>query len=268
MTELQDKVAVITGGGTGIGAATAKELASLGAKVVVSGRRPDKLEAVVKAITASGGTAMAMSADMADEQQIKALVDGAVAAFGQIDILHCNAALTDAASHAADGAIADMDAALWDKVMAVNLRGPMLCCKHAIPHLLAQGGGSIIITGSGKGTFGDMSEAAYGASKAGLVNLTQNLATQYGKQGIRANIVIVGLVLTEGLAENIPPPVQDMLVSHHLTPYLGEPGDIAKTVAFLASDDSRFITGHAIYADGGFGAHSPVVADLRRMMAG
>ena len=123
MKKLKDKVAVITGGGTGIGAATARELASLGAKVVVSGRRPDKLEAVVKAITASGGTAMAMSADMADEQQIKALVDGAVAAFGQIDILHCNAALTDAASHAADGAIADMDAALWDKVMAVNLRG-------------------------------------------------------------------------------------------------------------------------------------------------
>jgi NAD(P)-dependent dehydrogenase (short-subunit alcohol dehydrogenase family) len=265
---LTDKVAIITGGGTGIGAATAREFAALGAKVVVSGRRLDKLEAIVNDISDNGGQAMAVAADMADEAQIKALVDATITAYGRIDILHCNAALTDAASHAADGAITDMDAALWDKVMAVNLRGPMLCCKHAIPHILAQGGGSIIITGSGKGTFGDMSEAAYGASKAGLINLTQNLATQYGKQGIRANIVIVGLVLTEGLAENIPPPVQDMLVSHHLTPYLGASEDIAKTVAFLASDDSRFITGHAIYADGGFGAHSPVVADLRRMMAG
>ena len=268
MAKLTDKVAIVTGGGTGIGAASAMELAAEGAKVVVVGRRLEKLEEVVQQITTNGGTAMALSADMADEAQIKAMVDDTIAAYGCLDILHCNAALTDAASHAADGPITDMDAALWDKVMAVNLRGPMLCCKHGIPHLLKQGGGSIVITGSGKGTFGDMSEAAYGASKAGLINLTQNLATQYGKQGIRANIVIVGLVLTEGLAENIPPPVQEMLVSHHLTPYLGESEDIAKAVVFLACDDSRFITGHAIYADGGFGAHSPVVADLRRMMAG
>lgn len=264
MNDLKDKVAIITGGGTGIGAATARKLAGLGSKVVVVGRRLEKLQEVVEDITSNGGTAMALTADMAEEAQIQAMVADTVAAYGQINIVHSNAALTDPASHAADGPITEMDIALWDKVMAVNLRGPMLLCKHTIPHLIAQGGGSIVITGSGKGTFGDLTEAAYGASKAGLINLTQNLATQYGKQGIRANIIIVGLVMIEALVDNLPPPVIEMLKAHHLTPELGEPMDIANTVAFLASNDSKFITGHTIHADGGFSAHSPVVADMMR----
>lgn len=264
---LSGKVAIITGAGSGIGAATATLLASQGAKVVAAGRNLESLQRVVGDIKAAGGEALAVAADVADEAQIAVLVDRTIAAFGRIDVLHNNAALTDAATMAADGLIEHMDGAAWDRVLAVNLRGPMLCCKHVLPHMLKQGKGSIIMTGSGKGLEGDLGQPAYGASKAALINLTQNLATQYGKQGVRANILIVGLVMTEMLLRTFPAPVRAMMESHHLTPYLGEPQHVAAAVAFLASDESAFVTGHAMYVDGGVLAHSPAVADVRRLMA-
>lgn len=265
MSDLTEKVALITGAGSGIGAATAIKLASLGAKLVLAGRRKETLSEVVEQIKALGGEAVAVTANMNDEPQIAAMVEQAVKAFGRIDILHNNAALTDAATMAEDGAVTEMDIEVWDKIMAVNLRGPMLCCKHVIPHMLKQGGGSIIMAGSGKASAGDLGQPAYGASKAALVNLTQNIATQYGKQGIRANIVIIGLVLSEQLKASFSPPIRKMIESHHLTPELGSPEQIANTVAFLASEDSSFVTGQALYADGGFTAHAPSVADTRRM---
>ena len=267
MSTLEDKVAIVTGGGSGIGAATALMLAKKGAKVVVVARRLDTVQAVADKITAAGGTALALSADIGEEDQIINMVEQAIKHFGRIDILHNNAALTDSGSMGSDGAIADMEADAWDRILRVNLRGPMLCSKYVIPHMLKQGGGSIIMSGSGKGIEGDLGQPAYGASKAGLINLTQNIATQYGKQGIRANIVVVGLVMTEGLDNNFPQALKDMMEDHHLTPYLGASEDIANAVAFLASDESRFITGQQLFADGGFTAHSPAVADLRRMMA-
>jgi len=267
MTRLEGKVAIVTGGGSGIGMATAKLLAAQGAKVVAAGRQIGPVQRVVAEIRAAGGEALAVSADMGDESQIAEMVQRAIDAFGRIDVLHNNAALTDPAVMGADGPITGMDAAVWDRVLAINLRGPMLCCKHVIPHMLTQGGGSIIMTGSGKGIQGDMGQPAYGASKAALINLTQNVATQYGKQGVRANILIVGLVATETLLKSVPAPARAMMESHHLTPYLGEPRHVADVVAFLASDESAFVTGHSLYVDGGFGAHAASVADLRRAMA-
>jgi NAD(P)-dependent dehydrogenase (short-subunit alcohol dehydrogenase family) len=267
VSRLSGKVAIITGAGSGIGEATAKLLAAQGAKVVAVGRRSETVGRVADEIKAAGGVALPVAADVSDEAQIASMVARAMSEFGRIDVLHNNAALTDPAVMAADGAIAEMEAAIWDRVMAVNLRGPMLCCKHIIPHMLKQGGGSIIMTGSGKGTQGDLGQPAYGASKAALINLTQNLATQYGKQGIRATIIIVGLVATESLLTNMPAPARAMLESHHLTPHIGAPRHVADAVAFLASDESAFVTGHALYVDGGVTAHSAAVADVRRAMA-
>lgn len=268
MARLSGKVAIITGAGSGIGEATAKLFAEQGAKVVAVGRHLETLQCVASAIKAAGGEALALTADLSDETQIAAMVKRVIETYGRIDVLDNNAAITDPKIMATDGAITEMDTAVWDQVLTVNLRGPMLCCKHVLPHMIQQGSGSIIITGSGKGTQGDVGQPAYGASKAALINLTQNLATQYGKQGIRVNIVIVGLVLTDTLVASFPPPLRTMMESHHLTPYLGEPRHIAEAVAFLASDESAFITGQALYADGGFTAHSPAVADIRKMMMG
>ncbi|MDB6060740.1 MAG: hypothetical protein JWM78_843 [Verrucomicrobiaceae bacterium] len=264
---LAGKVAIITGASAGIGAETAIQFAAHGAKVVAVGRSVERVQPIVDQIKASGGEALAVAADIGDEAQIIALVEKTIAIYGRIDVLDNNAALTDAATMSLDGKIAEMDSAVWDRVLAVNLRGPMLCCKYVLPHMLKQGGGSIILTGSGKGTEGDLGQSAYGASKAALINLTQNLATQYGKDGIRANIMIIGLVMTEGLNKNFPPALQTLMISHHLTPYLGKPRHIADTAVFLASDESAFVTGHSLYVDGGFTAHSPAVADIRKMIS-
>ena len=169
MTRLAGKVAIVTGASAGIGAETAKRFAAEGAKVVVVARTVERAQSVVDQIKAKGGEALAVACDIGNEEQIKAMVEKTIATYGRIDVLDNNAALTDSAVHMADGAVADMDSALWDRIMAVNLRGPMLCSKYVIPHMLKQGGGSIIFVTSGKGTQGDLGQSAYGASKAALI---------------------------------------------------------------------------------------------------
>jgi NAD(P)-dependent dehydrogenase (short-subunit alcohol dehydrogenase family) len=162
-----------------------------------------------------------------------------------------------------DGWIAELEAEIWDRTMAVNLRGPMLGCKYAIPAMLARGGGSIIQTSSASGLAGDLTRAAYSASKAGLDSLTRSVATQYGKQGIRCNSIAPGVIATPAVAANVPKEALDAYLGSTLTPRLGLPEDIAAAVVFLASDDSVFITGQVLSVDGGLLAHHPSVAALR-----
>jgi NAD(P)-dependent dehydrogenase (short-subunit alcohol dehydrogenase family) len=265
MTEsLEGRVAIVTGGASGIGRATVRLLAARGAKTVVADINREGAERVAAAI---GGGALAVAMDVGDETSIRDGIVTAIDRFGRLDIVHSNAAQVGAGGLNQDGAIADMDAAFWDQTMAINLRGSMLVAKHAIPHLLQAGGGSIVFTGSGKGLAGDLDYPAYGTSKAGLINLARYIATQYGKQGIRSNVIVVGLVMTQALDDNMPPAAQAAMLEHHLTPHLGKPEDIAEIVAFLASDQSRFITGSAIVADGGFTAHSAIYADMNRWAA-
>ena len=148
----------------------------------------------------------------------------------------------------------------------VNLRGYLLGCKYAIPHMIAGGGGSIINTASNSGSAGDLARIAYGASKGAIITMTKYIATQHGKQNIRCNSVAPGVVLTEALSKTVPG-LADIIKRHILTPEFGVPDDIAALVAFLASDESRYITGENISISGGGLSHQPHYADLLDFMA-
>jgi NAD(P)-dependent dehydrogenase (short-subunit alcohol dehydrogenase family) len=259
---LAGKVAIVTGAASGIGRATALLMAREGASVVVADLNGDGAAAVVKEIEAAGGRAVGHSVDVAEEASVVAMIEAATKHFGGLDILHNNAAASDPALMSRDGDIADLDLAVFDRTLAVNLRGPMLGCKHAIPRMLARGGGAIVNTSSAAALVGDPVRTAYGASKAGLDSLTRYVATQYGKRGIRCNSIAPGVIATPALAANVPPEMIAIYERSHLTPRLGRPEDIAAAVVFLVSDDAAFITGQTISVDGGLLAHHPAFGEV------
>ena len=264
MARFTGKVAIITGGGSGIGRATALLLASEGASVTVADIAADPATAVVAEIEAAGGRARAQLIDVADASAVQAMVDDTVSAFGGVDVLHNNAAALD--QNRVDQDVVTMDLATWERVMAVNLTGPMLGCRFAIPAMLERGGGSIVNTASAAAFYGSTSLAAYGTSKAGIVALTRYVATAYGDRGIRCNAVAPGVVVDRLAQEALGGPMGDRLRRYstsHLVGRLGYPEEIARSVAFLASDDAAFVTGETLRVDGGFTAHSPTYATDR-----
>jgi NAD(P)-dependent dehydrogenase (short-subunit alcohol dehydrogenase family) len=267
--KLEGKVAIVTGAASGIGRATARAMAAEGASVLVADVNRDGAQQVVREITAAGGAAQAQQTDVADEASVAAMIDAAVKAFGGLDVLHNNAAASDPALLSRDLDIVDLDVAVLDRTFAVNLKGPLLGCKHAIPRMLARGGGSIVNTSSAAALVGDPVRTAYGASKAALDSLTRYVATQYGKRGIRCNSIAPGVIATPALAANVPPEMIAVYERSHLTPRLGLPEDIAAAVVFLASDDAAFITGQTLSVDGGLLAHHPAYGEfLLRASAG
>jgi NAD(P)-dependent dehydrogenase (short-subunit alcohol dehydrogenase family) len=149
--------------------------------------------------------------------------------------------------------------------MAVNARGAMLACKHAVPHMIAAGGGSIINTASNQALAGDLSQTAYGAAKGAVVTLTMSVATAFGKQGVRCNCISPGAIRTPSLVNACPPEVIELIEANNLVPRIGEPEDIANLALFLASDESSFITGLTIRCDGGQLSHLPHFAGLMQM---
>jgi NAD(P)-dependent dehydrogenase (short-subunit alcohol dehydrogenase family) len=261
---LDDKVAIVTGSASGIGRGTAHFLAQEGASVVVADLDGAGAERVTAEIRDAGGTATAIPVDVSDEESIRDMMVRTLEDFGRLDVLHNNAAALGHTSPGVDTDLLKLDATVWDRAMAVNLRGVMLGCKHAIPAMLTNGGGSIINTSSGASEGGDVVGAAYATSKAGVNALTKHVATQFGKRGIRCNAVLPGLIMTPAVEVGMSQPVIEMILEHHLTTYAGQPEDIAAMVAFLASDDARYITGQLIRVDGGIGAHLPTFADSNR----
>lgn len=264
MRRLENKVAIVTGGAGGIGSATAQRLTAEGARVVVADINLPRASEVAAKL---GPQALALRYDAADVASIEALVDATVRHFGQLDILHNNAAVTAAELQKFDTTAVDIPFEIWDLTLKVNLTSYMAGCKYALPHMLARGSGSIINTASGSGSHGDLARIAYGTSKAGIINLTRYVATQHGRAGIRCNAISPGLILTEA-AEKTVPELPRMLSEHVLTPRLGRPEDVAALVAFLASEDAGYINGENITCDGGMCAHQPHVADLRKYMEG
>lgn len=267
MRQLENKVAIVTGAGGGIGAATARLLAARGARVVLADIRIEAAERESASIQGEGGVALAVSLDLAQEASIVSMVGATLERFGRIDVLHNNAADLSADLSARDRDIESMSAEVWDRSFQINVRGTMLACKHTLPVMLAQHGGSIINTASNLGLQGNVGQAAYAASKAAVMQLSRSIATSHGKRGIRCNTVSPGLVMTPAARAHLPPELHRIVESETLTPYLGVAEDIAYAVAFLASDEARYVTGHNLIVDGGTASHVPGFAALSALMA-
>jgi NAD(P)-dependent dehydrogenase (short-subunit alcohol dehydrogenase family) len=259
---LAGQVAIVFGSATGIGAACVRTLAERGAIVVLADIAAEAAGRTAEQIVAAGGQAIVSRCDVAVEADVAATVELAETTFGHVDIVHNNAA----AMHLVptDRPVADEDVDHWDQTMAVNLRGQMLGCKHAVRAMLRSGGGSIVNTSSGAAISGELSQTAYGVSKAGVLQLTRSVATQYGRKGIRCNAILPGFVTVERHASGntASAALRESLTRNHLTPHVGEPQDIANVVAFLAGPEARFVTGHLFNVDGGFTAHQAMYVDL------
>jgi NAD(P)-dependent dehydrogenase (short-subunit alcohol dehydrogenase family) len=262
MSQLDGKVAIVTGAGGGIGSACARLLSARGARVVLADIHRPAAERAAELVTRAGGEALALFVDLASEESIIAMVRATLERFGKIDVMHNNAADLSPDLSNRDRDIEAMEAEVWDRTFSVNLRGTMLCCKHVLPPMVKNGSGSIINTASNLGMQGNLGQAAYAASKAAVIQLSRSIATSHGRRGIRCNTVSPGLVMTPAARDNLPPQLHKIVAGETLTPYLGAPEDIATAVAFLASDDARYVTGHNLVVDGGTVAHVPGFAQF------
>ena len=245
---LDGKVALISGGAFGIGRATALAMASAGAAVAIGDLYDQKAQLVVDQIHREGGRALAVRLDVGDDLSAEAFVKQAADTFGGVDLLDHNAAKTDF-QHDLDALSVDLEA--WDSVHRVNEKGALHLARHAIPIMIERGGGSIVNISSGSASIGERSRVAYGASKAGVEQLTRHLANRYGQDGIRANAVAPGFIVTESAERGVPQSMRDVLAAQNPLRRLGTPDDIANVVVFLLSDKASYINGQVIHVDGG-----------------
>lgn len=247
---LENKNAIVTGGAGGIGRATALAFAAEGAKVAVVDLREDAAKAVADEIRAGGGTAVAIAADVSNEDDIQRILATTVEAFGGVDVVFNNAGIIRRTT------AVETTAEEWDRVFGVNVKSIFLMSKHVVPIMAANGGGSIVNTGSGWGLKGGGKAISYCASKGAVVNMTRALAIDHGPDGIRVNSVNPGDVNTGMLREEARQLSQDadaFLAESADRPLkrMGEPHEIAAAVVWLASDESSYVTGAALVVDGG-----------------
>jgi NAD(P)-dependent dehydrogenase (short-subunit alcohol dehydrogenase family) len=245
--DLQGKVAVVTGSSRGIGRAIAERLAEHGARVVVTSRKLDACEEVVKAIKGAGGEAFAHACNIGRKEELQALVNAAIQKWGGIDVLVCNAAVNPYF-----GPSIDMPDDAYDKVMNSNVRSNFWLCNMVLPQMVGRGGGSIIVISSVAGLIGSPSLAVYGLSKAADMALVRNLCVEWGPKNIRANCIAPGLVRTDfarALWEN--PDTYAHTVKAYPLRRIGEPDEIAGAAVFLAGPSGSFMTGQTLVIDGG-----------------
>jgi len=245
------KVALVTGGSSGIGQEVCVRLAREGAKVIVAARREGTGETTVRRIRADGGEALFVATDVSQSDSVRALVQRTVEHFGRLDIAFNNAGITGGTTRT----IIEADEADFDATLAVNLKGVWLCMKYEIPQLLRSGGGSIINCSSTSGLRGGARAAAYYASKHGLIGLTKSVALEYATQGVRINAVCPGMTETELMRTQLKaaaPEKYAALKQRIPMQRAASVGEIASAVLWLASDESSYVTGVALPVDGGF----------------
>ena len=248
MTDMTGKVALVTGGSSGIGRATALAFARDGAKVAVADLNIVGGQETVSLITGASGEACFIEADMGEAASVAAMVEKTVGTYGRLDYAHNNAGIEGVLKRTAEQAEED-----WAPVIQINLTGVWLCMKYEIPHMLRQGGGAIVNTASGAGLIGVKRMAAYVASKHGVVGLTKTAALEYAKSGIRINAVCPGVIKT-AMVDRVSgnrPDILDKMIAAEPIGRSGQPEEIAEAVVWLCSDAASFVTGHAMAVDGG-----------------
>ncbi len=246
MKNLQDKIILVCGGATGIGAETVRQLSAAGARVALGDLN---LETAQQTADDCGGEVAAFHYDQADEASINALVELAVEHFGGLNGVFANAA--DLQTVLMDGDILSNDIGIWERTLQVNLTGTAMIVRAVLPHLLEAGGGGIVCTSSGASTIGEPERPAYAASKAGINSICRHVASRFGKEGIRANSIAPGLVVTEQLQEGMGQELLDKLLKGVNSTRHGEPADIAASVVFLLSDDGAWVNGQTWHVNGG-----------------
>ncbi|WP_114951754.1 glucose 1-dehydrogenase [Sphingosinicella terrae] len=245
----EGKVALVTGGNGGIGLAAARAFAREGARVMIAARRRSQGDEAVESIRAAGGEAAFVETDVSDRDSVREMVRSCLGTFGRLDVAYNNAGIT---GHVTTE-IADADEAMFDQVMAINVRGVWLSMKYEIPAILEAGGGAIVNCSSYAGLRGGPRSSAYYASKHAVLGMTKSVALEYAARGIRVNAVCPGLVMTDLIANNFAGAEEKlaMLTARIPMQRTGEPDEVADAVLWLASDESRLVTGIAMPIDGG-----------------
>ncbi|MGE7842488.1 SDR family NAD(P)-dependent oxidoreductase [Lysinibacillus sp. NPDC093712] len=246
--KLQDKVAIVTGGASGIGEATVRLFAQEGAKVVIADFS-ERGQSISDELNNNGFDTLFVKTDVTIEENIKNMINETVTKYGKLDIMYANAGVAD------DAPAHELSYEKWKKTIDINLSGVFLSDKYAIEQFLAQGTGGVIVNAGSIHSFVSLpNPTAYSSAKGGVKLLTQNLCTAYAKQGIRVNAVCPGYIDTPLLAE-VDAKNKEYLASLHPQGRLGKPEEIAKAVLFLASDDASFVNGTTLLVDGGYTAH-------------
>jgi NAD(P)-dependent dehydrogenase (short-subunit alcohol dehydrogenase family) len=251
MRGLDGKVAIVTGGASGLGRAIARRMASEGARVAVADIDDDGAARVVAEITDQGGSARAVSVDVSDEAAVRRMVGSTVDTFGRLDALFNNAAALGNETVGHDGDLSQLDVDTWDRTLAINLRGVMLGCKYAAPHLVAAGGGAIVNTASTGAYQGTGARSAYGASKAGVIGFTRYVAAMYGADRVRCNAVVPAYMANPDTVERESADQRRMARYERILPDPATPDDVAAMAVFLVSDDARAATGQTYVVDAG-----------------
>ena len=265
---LEGRVALVTGGGSGIGAATARLLARHGAAVAVTDLDGESAGAVADEIRGTGATASPFVLDVGDEDAWRDVVERVTSELGTVTVLHGNAAPTGGSVMSRDLDVLTAQVEIWDLMAKVVLRGNMLGCKHVIPGMSRAGGGSVILTTSIKGRAGSGLRAAYSSMKGGLEQFVRVVATEYGPHGVRCNGVAPGIIVTPGLRQSVTDEWAGELLKAQLIGRHGQPEDIAAAVLFLASEASSFMTGQTLVVDGGMTTFVPVMSPDLQIPAG
>ncbi len=262
MNRLKDKIVIVTGAASGIGEAATRRIVAEGGKVVIADFAKEKATHLALELKKEKAHVLPVYFSAEDLESCHTLIEITLEEYGRIDVLVNNVGGTDLQK---DKNIKDLDIGYFDQAFHINLRCAIYLTQQVLPTMIRQKGGNIVNIASIGGITADARGTYYGAAKAGIINFTRYTATQMGKYNIRCNAVAPGLVLTPAALANLSEQTRKIFARHNALPYVGQPEDIASIIAFLASEDAKYVTGQTIIADGGLTIHNPTIADFTQL---